>query len=84
MLLSREIRFALVPANQFGSAKPGNSWAGWPSTNLVVPQLVLCCLIEGEVETFEDDFAARREAGSIPSDEEIAEHLAAYEKRYCS
>ncbi len=41
-------------------------------------------LVEGEVETFEDDFAARREAGSIPADEEIAEHLKAYEQRYCS
>ena len=41
-------------------------------------------LVEGEIETFEDDFIARREAGSIPSDEEIAEHLNAYEQRYCS
>jgi len=48
--LSREIRFALVPPNKIGSASPSNSWAGWPSTNLVVPQLVARCLIEGEVD----------------------------------
>ena len=41
-------------------------------------------LIEGEVQTFEFDFDARREAGAIPSDKEIAEHLEAYEARYCS
>ena len=41
-------------------------------------------LIEGEVETFEFDFKARRDAGSIPTDLEIAEHLKSYEKRYCS
>jgi len=41
-------------------------------------------LIEGEVQTFEFDFNARREAGSVPSDTEIAEHLNMYETRYCS
>ena len=46
--LSREIRFALVPPNQIPSASPSNSWAGWPSTNLVVPYLVVECVIKGE------------------------------------
>ena len=47
MQLSREIRFALVESSH-ASAK--NSWAGWPSTNLVVPHLTLSCLVEGEVQ----------------------------------
>lgn len=50
MRLSREIRFALVPPDKIPSGKPGNSWAGWPATNLVVPQLVLRCVIEGDVD----------------------------------
>ena len=41
-------------------------------------------LIEGEVQTFELDFKARQDAGSVASDKEIAEHLRSYEKRYCS
>ena len=48
--LSREIRFALVPTGQISEHRPSNSWAGWPATNLVVPQLVLQCLIEGEID----------------------------------
>ena len=51
MRLSREIRFALVPPDQLVDGRPGNSWAGWPSTNLVVPQLVLRCLIEGPIDS---------------------------------
>ena len=47
MLLSREIRFALIPPDKIPEGKPNNSWAGWPSTNLVVPQLVLQCVVEG-------------------------------------
>ena len=47
MLLSREIRFALVPPGKIPAGKPNNSWAGWPSTNLVVPQLVLQCVVAG-------------------------------------
>ncbi|MFK7769434.1 MAG: 6-pyruvoyl tetrahydropterin synthase family protein [Mariniblastus sp.] len=47
MLLSREIRFALVPPDRVPVGKPANSWAGWPSSNLVVPNLVLRCVIEG-------------------------------------
>ena len=49
--LSREIRFALVPPDQISEHRPNNSWAGWPATNQVVPQLILRCLIEGEIET---------------------------------
>ncbi len=49
--LSREIRFALVPTGQIQEHRPSNSWAGWPATNLVVPQLVLACVIEGEIDS---------------------------------
>ena len=48
--LSREIRFALAPKSEIESHKPTNSWAGWPATNLVVPQLVIRCEIEGLVD----------------------------------
>ncbi len=41
-------------------------------------------LIQEEVETFELDFEARRKAGSIPSNEQIAAHLKDFETRYCS
>lgn len=44
--LSREIRFALTPPNRIPEGRPGNSWAGWPSTNLIVPHLVLRCVVE--------------------------------------
>ncbi len=46
--LSREIRFALVSQNLSASKASANSWAGWPSTNLIVPHLVLRCVVEGE------------------------------------
>ena len=46
--LSREIRFALVRKNEIPEGRPGNSWAGWPSTNLVVPHLVLRCVVAGQ------------------------------------
>ena len=48
--LSREIRFALVPPSRIPDGKPANSWAGWPSTNLIVPHLVLRCVLEGEID----------------------------------
>ena len=48
--LSREIRFALVPTDQIAGHRPSNSWAGWPATNLLAPQLVLRCVIEGEID----------------------------------
>ena len=41
-------------------------------------------LIEGEVEEFEFDFAARRNAGQIAVDSEIQKHIKDYEARYCS
>ncbi len=47
--LSREIRFALVDDQaQISDRKTANSWAGWPATNLIVPQLVLRCVIAGQ------------------------------------
>lgn len=49
--LSREIRFALVPPEHIQGTKPTNSWAGWPSTNLIVPQLVLTCVIAGQPDS---------------------------------
>lgn len=45
--LSREIRFALVPPNRIPEGGLGNSWAGWPSTHLVVPHVVLRCVVTG-------------------------------------
>lgn len=45
--LSRETRFALVPLSKIDSAKPNNSWAGWPSTNLIVPHLRLQMVVSG-------------------------------------
>ena len=46
--LSREIRFALLPPEIPFSPQRSNSWSGWPSTNLVVPQLKLSAVIEGQ------------------------------------
>ena len=48
MRLSREIRFSLVSPDKIGEVESKNSWAGWPSTNAVVPSLVMRCVIEGE------------------------------------
>lgn len=48
IVLSREIRFALVPPDRINERSQANSWAGWPATNLVVPHLVLRCEVEGE------------------------------------
>ena len=45
--LSRETRFALVPPDQIGDSESKNSWAGWPSTGLVVPQLTLQMIVSG-------------------------------------
>tara|TARA_B110000495_G_scaffold41469_1_gene33763 strand:- start:3350 stop:4159 length:810 start_codon:yes stop_codon:yes gene_type:complete len=49
--LSREIRFSLVPPDPAASSESKNSWAGWPSTNAVVPSLVLSCVIEGDPDS---------------------------------
>jgi 6-pyruvoyltetrahydropterin/6-carboxytetrahydropterin synthase len=46
--LSREIRFALVPPANVDDGASKNSWAAWPSTNLVVPHLSLRCVVAGE------------------------------------
>lgn len=48
IVLSREIRFALVPPDRINDRSMANSWAGWPATNLVVPQLVLRCEVKGD------------------------------------
>lgn len=45
MLLSREIRFALV--NDYHDTIT-NSWSGWPATTSLAPQLTLTCVIKGE------------------------------------
>jgi peptide deformylase len=39
--------------------------------------------IAEDLEEFELEFASRRASGAIPSDEEIAARIAAFEKRYC-
>ncbi len=44
MQLSREIRFALVDAQ---AQNVTNSWAGWPSTNRIVPHLRLQSIVQG-------------------------------------
>ncbi len=43
--LSRTIRFALTDG---GESPIANSWAGWPSTNRIVPHLTLICVVQGE------------------------------------
>ena len=44
--LSREIRFALV-SRDVGDERPRNSWAGWPASNFLVPQLKLQLIVSG-------------------------------------
>ena len=46
--LSRETRYALVPQQRVATPKPVNSWAGWPSSNLLVPHLVLQLVVRGQ------------------------------------
>jgi len=49
--LSREIRFALVSPEelerQLANPKQKNSWAAWPITDRIVPQLRLSAVVEG-------------------------------------
>jgi len=45
--LSREIRFSLAPDQNFDSR---NSWAGWPSSNQLVPWLILRSIIAGNID----------------------------------
>lgn len=47
--LSREIRFSLGTQDEVGAIT--NSWAGWPSTNRVVPFLVATCVVQGTPDT---------------------------------
>lgn len=53
--LSREIRFALVSPSELESqlANPSqkNSWAAWPITSRIVPQLRLSAVVEGEPDS---------------------------------
>ena len=41
-------------------------------------------LIEGEIEAFELEFEAARAAGTIGSDQDIAQHIKSIEARYCT
>ncbi len=45
--LSREIRFALSKP----SSHEKNSWAAWPSSNAIVPFLILRCSIQGQPDS---------------------------------
>jgi 6-pyruvoyltetrahydropterin/6-carboxytetrahydropterin synthase len=49
--LSRETRFALVPPAALDDGKSKNSWAGWPATDLIAPQLKLQLIIEGNPDS---------------------------------
>ena len=51
ILLSREIRFALLPTDVAYPSAASNSWSGWPATNLAVPQLNLRAEIAGEPDS---------------------------------
>jgi len=47
--LSREIRFALVsPEEQSQGPGQKNSWAAWPNTSRIAPQLRLSAIVEGK------------------------------------
>ena len=48
MRLSREVRFALVDDNY--ATQITNSWAGWPSSSLLVPRFTLVTTVEGTPE----------------------------------
>ena len=45
--LSRETRFVLVPPGAVDDGQFKNSWAGWPATDLIAPQLRLQLVIAG-------------------------------------
>ena len=45
--LSRETRFALVSPAQVDSGQFKNSWAGWPASDLIAPQLRLQLVVAG-------------------------------------
>jgi 6-pyruvoyltetrahydropterin/6-carboxytetrahydropterin synthase len=46
--LSRETRFALVPPQGLDDGQSKNSWAGWPASDLVAPQLRLQLVVCGK------------------------------------
>ena len=54
--LSREVRFALIPEPELAILQSEcgqvarNSWAGWPVSGTVAPQLVLKCIVAGKPE----------------------------------
>ena len=48
--LSRETRFALVPPGEADTGQHKNSWAGWPATDLIAPQLRLQLIIAGTAD----------------------------------
>ena len=48
--LSRETRFALVPPGAPDTGQHKNSWAGWPATDLIAPQLRLQLIIAGNAD----------------------------------
>ncbi len=48
--LSRETRFALTPDSIDDSGQQKNSWAGWPATDLIAPQLRLQLIIAGTAD----------------------------------
>ena len=48
--LSRETRFALVPPGATDTGPHKNSWAGWPATDLIAPQLRLQLIIAGTAD----------------------------------
>ena len=48
--LSRETRFALVPPGAVDTGQHKNSWAGWPATDLIAPQLRLQLVIAGNAD----------------------------------
>ena len=45
--LSRETRFALIPPTAVDSGQFKNSWAGWPASDLIAPQLRLQLIVAG-------------------------------------
>ena len=45
--LSRETRFALIPPTAVDSGQFKNSWAGWPASDFIAPQLRLQLIVAG-------------------------------------
>jgi len=49
--LSRETRFTLVPPGATSTGLQKNSWAGWPATDWIAPQLRLQLIIVGNADS---------------------------------